>query len=153
MGYLLPPWDRNFRQRGGSSRGSVSTAVTLVWAAAERHGATSCLGPVPFPGGVCFCVAASAGGTGEGRELISPFHWVRPWCGSACSPPRHWEKRAHLWQPTATAAFKRTFSTWDSQHPWGWGQLTGLPAVSELLLRGCSSFAIPQNGISTCPEK
>lgn len=53
----------------------------------------------------------------------------------------------------STAASKHVLSTQDSLRPWGWGQLTWLPAVSKFLLRGCSSFATPQNGISTRPEK
>ena len=87
VGCLLPPWHNNFRQRAGSSRGSMSTAVTVVWAAAERHSATSCLGPVPFLTGICVRAAAPASRTGAGRELLSPFCWARPLCGSACSPP------------------------------------------------------------------
>lgn len=87
VGCLLLPWDHNFWWRTGSSHGSGSAAVTLVWAAAERRGATSCLSPVPFPAGVCFCTATPASRTRAGRELISSSRWARASCGSARSPP------------------------------------------------------------------
>lgn len=139
VGCFLPPWNNNLWQGAGSSHGSMATVETLVWAATERRGGTSCFGPVSFLSGICFHTAARASWTGAGRESVSPFPNV-----AIHAAPQHQCQRAQLWQPPATAAFKHMFSTQDSQHPWGWGQL---------FLRGCSSFAVPQNGISTCLEK
>lgn len=147
LGCLLLPRGNKFWQRVYAS-GSMSTAVTLVWTAAETRSVTSCLHPVPFPSCVCFCTATPPAKLGLAENSFPALAGQDPSVAPHAAP-QHWGNQAQ-WQPTAT--FNCTFNTQDSQRPWGWGQLTWLPAVSQLLLRGCSSFAILQNGISTLPE-
>lgn len=87
LGCLLPPWGNNFWPAAGSSRGSVSTVLTLVCAADEAHGATSCLHPVPFPSGVCFCTATSPAKLGLAENSFPAPAGQDPHVAPHAAPP------------------------------------------------------------------
>ena len=131
MGCLLLPWDDNFWRRTGSGRGSGPLGWHWCGLLLE-----DVVPPLPPSGDIprrCLVLQSRSSKPSrgcQGSHFHLPLGETLVWL--CMQPPRHWGKRARLWQPAATAAFGRTFSWQDSQCPWGQGQITWLPAMSHL---------------------